>query len=96
MASPLQTGLALAGTVGFFYALCTLAWALAPETFLTVMNQLFHGMDWSAMVRPGRFAWRGFIEAALVLSAWALLAGMFFAWLLGRLARRSAFGSGGQ
>ena len=84
---PLRTGLALAITVGLFYALCTLVWALAPGPFLGFMNNLFHGMDFSSMVRPRPFAWPGFISALLVLSTWALLAGVFFAWLLNRLTR---------
>ena len=83
----LRTGLALAITVGSFYARCTLAWVLAPGPFLGVMNSLFHGMDFSSMVRPGPFAWPGFVVALLVLSTWALLAGTFFAWARARLTR---------
>lgn len=83
----LRTGLALAITVGLFYALCTLVWVLAPEPFLGFMNNLFHGLDFSSMVRSRPFAWPGFLAALLVLSTWALLAGAFFAWLLKRLSR---------
>jgi len=83
----LRTGLALAITVGLFYALCTLAWVLAPGPFLGFMNSLFHGMDFSSMVRPRPFAWPGFVVALLVLSTWALLAGTFFAWVHARLTR---------
>ena len=78
---PLRTGIALAVTVGVFYALCTLLWVLAPGPFLGFMNSLFHGMDFSAMVQPRPFAWSGFLVALLLLSGWALLAGTFFAWL---------------
>ena len=85
-ARPVSTGIALAVTVGVFYALCTLLWVLAPGPFLGFMNSLFHGMDFSAMVQPRRFAWTGFLVALLLLSGWALLAGMFFAWLRNRLA----------
>jgi hypothetical protein len=85
--SPLRTGLALAITVGGFYALCTVAWVLAPTTFVGLMNNLFHGMDFTTMVRPQPFAFPGFLVALLVLSTWALLAGMFFSWLQNRLAR---------
>ena len=85
--TPLRTGIALAITVGLFYALCTLIWALAPGPFLSFMNNLFHGMDFSSMVRSRPFAWPGFVSALLVLSAWALLAGVFFASLLNRLTR---------
>jgi hypothetical protein len=85
--TPLRAGLALAATVGLFYALCTVVWLLAPGPFLGFMNNLFHGMDFSAMVQPRPFAWLGFLTALLVLSAWAFLAGTFFEWLVDRLAR---------
>ena len=85
-ARPVSTGIALAVTVGVFYALCALAWVLAPGPFLGFMNSLFHGMDFSAMVQPRPFAWSGFLVALLLLSGWALLAGTFFAWLRNRLA----------
>ena len=85
-ARPVSTGIALAVTVGVFYALCTLLWVLAPGPFLGFMNSLFHGMDFSAMVQPRPFAWSGFLVALLLLSGWALLAGSFFAWLRNRLA----------
>ena len=85
--TPLRTGLALAITVGVFYALCALVWTLAPGPFLGFINSLFHGMDFNSMVQPQSFAWTGFLMALIVLSAWALLAGMFFAWLSNRMAR---------
>lgn len=85
--TPLRTGLALAVTVGGFYVLCTVAWTLAPATFLGLMNNLFHGMDFTPMVRPQPFSFPGFVAALLVLSTWALLAGTFFSWLQNRLAR---------
>ena len=85
--TPFRTGLALAITVGTFYALCTVAWVVAPATFLGFMNNLFHGMDFTAMVQPRPFAFPAFLAALLVLSTWALLAGMFFTWLRNRLTR---------
>jgi len=77
----IRTGIVFAITVGVFYALCTLVWVLAPGPFLAFMNNLFHGMDFSALVQPGPFAWSGFLSALLILSGWALAAGTFFAWL---------------
>jgi 2TM family of unknown function (DUF5676) len=85
--TPRRAGLALAITVGLFYALCTLVWALVPGPFLGFMNNLFHGMDFSSMVQPQPFAWTGFLTALLVLSSWAFFAGVFFAWLFNRLTR---------
>ena len=85
--SPFRTGIALAVTVGVFYALCALVWALAPGPFIGFMNSLFHGMDFTSMVQPRPFAWQAFLTALLVLFAWALFAGSFFAWLHNRLTR---------
>jgi len=85
--NPLRTGLALAITIGVFYALCTLVWVLVPGSFMAFMNSLFHGLDFTPMVQPRPFAWPGFLAALLVLSAWAFLAGTFFSWVLNRLTR---------
>ena len=83
----IRIGVALAITVGVFYALCTLVWVLAPGPFLTFMNNLFHGMDFSALARPGPFSLSGFVSALLVMTSWAFAAGTFFGWLSRRLAR---------
>ena len=60
--APLRTGIALAITTGVFYALCALVWNLAPGLFLSFMNNLFHGMDFTSMVSRdcsrGRGSWR--------------------------------------
>lgn len=53
--TPRRTGFALAITVGLFYALCALAWTVAPGSFLGFMNNLFHGIDFSSMVQPQPF-----------------------------------------
>jgi 2TM family of unknown function (DUF5676) len=81
-----RTGIAFAITVGVFYTLCTLIWVLLPGPSMRFMNGLFHGMDFSSMLRPQPFARSGFLIALLVLSGWALLAGTFFAWLRNRMA----------
>ena len=83
--TPLRTGIALAITVGLFYALCALVWALAPGPSLSLMNGLFHGMNFNSMVQPGDFSLLGFLVALVVLSAWAFFVGTFFAWLHNRL-----------
>jgi len=84
---PIRAGIAFAITVAVFYALCTLAWVLAPARFIGFMNSLFHGLDFTSLVQSSPFTWPAFLLALLVLSTWALLAGTFFAWLLNRLAR---------
>ncbi|MDR6534631.1 DUF5676 family membrane protein [Variovorax soli] len=83
--APLRTGVALAVTVAMFYVLCTLVWLAAPGPFLSFMNGLFHGIDFSPLMRPAPFAWGGFVEAVVVMALWAFLAGTFFAWLRQRL-----------
>ena len=85
LASSLRTGFAAAVTVGLFYALCTLAWMVAPGAFLNLMNELFHGLDFSSMVQARPFALSGFVVVLIVLSTWAFMAGTFFAWLHRRL-----------
>ena len=85
MPAPLRTGVALAVTVAVFYVLCTLVWLAAPGPFLNFMNGLFHGMDFTPLIRPAPFAWGGFVEAVVVMTVWALLAGTFFAWLRRRV-----------
>jgi hypothetical protein len=77
----LRTGVALAATDAVFYALCTLALLAAPGPFLNFMNGLFHGMDFSTLIRPSPFSWPGFLEALVVMTVWGFLAGTFFGWL---------------
>ncbi|CAN7766446.1 DUF5676 family membrane protein [Cupriavidus necator] len=81
----LHTGISLAVTVALFYALCTLVWLAAPGPFLGFMNSLFHGMNFSPLLRSASFSWGGFIEALLVMSVWAFFAGTFFGWVRQRL-----------
>ena len=83
--SAVRTGLALAVTVAVFYALCALAWLIAQGPFLGFMNSLFHGMDFTPLVKATAFSWRGFLEALTVMFVWAFLAGTFFGWLRQRM-----------
>lgn len=81
----LRTGVALAATVAVFYAACTLVWLAAPASFMAFMNSLFHGMDFTTLLKPSGFSPMGFVSALAVMSLWAFLAGTFFAWLRQRL-----------
>ena len=81
----LRDGVALAVTVAVFYALCTVVWLVAPGPFQGFMSSLFHGMDFSPLMRPASFSVTGFLEALVVMSFWAFLAGTFFGWLRQRL-----------
>lgn len=85
MSCPARTGLAFAATVALFYALCTLAWAAAPALFMDFMNNLFHGLDFTSLLKPAAFSVIGFIEALMVRAVWAFAAGTFFGWLHRRL-----------
>jgi len=82
----LRTGLALAVTVALFYALCTLVWLAAPGPFMNFMNSLFHGLDFTPLLKEPGFTWGGFLGAVAALFAWAFLAGTFFGWLHRRIA----------
>ncbi|WP_318646634.1 hypothetical protein [Variovorax sp. 38R] len=42
-------------------------------------------MDFSILLRPSPFSVGGFVEALLVMSLWAFLAGSYFGWLRPRL-----------
>ncbi len=81
----LGTGIALSVTVALFYAVCTVAWLVAPGPFLGFMNSLFHGIDFRPLLSTAPFSWGGFVEALLVMFVWAFLAGTFFGWLRLRL-----------
>lgn len=65
------------------------AWAVAQGPFLGFMNNLFHGLDFTPLMKDAVFSWSGFIEALLVMTVWAFFAGTFFEWLRHRLARES-------
>ena len=83
--TPLRAGTTLAITVAVFYSACALIWALAPQASLTWVNSLFHGLDFTAMVRPRTFTWSGFLFAMAVLAIWGFALGAFYNWLASRL-----------
>lgn len=68
IAAALRTGIALGVTVSLFYALCTLARVAAPGAFIEFMNGLFHGMDFSGMVKARPFSIGGFLTGLIMLS----------------------------
>ena len=81
----LRTGLAFATTVVLYCSLCTLVWLAAPEPFMSFMNSLFHGIDFTPLLKTPGSSWYGFVSAVVVMFIWAFLAGTFFAWLRQRL-----------
>ena len=81
----LRTGLAFATTVVLFYVLCTVVWLAAPGPFMSFMNSLFHGIDFTPLLKAAGFSWLGFFSAVVVMFIWTFLAGTFFGWLRQRL-----------
>lgn len=78
---PLQTGITLSVTVAIFYSLCTLVEVAFPDQFMTFMNALFHGLDFSELARSEPYSWSAFLYALVVLALWAFAIGAFFAWI---------------
>lgn len=62
-----------------------MAWLVVQGPFLGFMNSLFHGMDFTPLVKATAFSWGGFLEALAVMFVWAFLAGTFFGWLRQRM-----------
>jgi hypothetical protein len=49
------------------------------------MNSLFHGLDFTTMMRPRAFTWGGFLYAIVVLAISGFTLGAFYNWLASRL-----------
>lgn len=82
-----RTGIALSLTVSVFYSFCTLIWVIAPERFMTFMNNLFHGIDFRLLQTPEPYVWASFAWALACLAIWGFVVGTFFAWVLGMLSK---------
>ena len=79
---PLRYGIALAITVGIGYALCTLAFWLFPEASASLMNALFHGLDFRKLrSNEVGFTLGSFAYGFSVLVAWAFMLGAIFGWI---------------
>lgn len=79
---PLRYGIALAITVGIGYALCTLAFWLFPEASASLMNALFHGLDFRKLrSNEVAFTLGSFAYGFSVLVAWAFMLGAIFGWI---------------
>jgi uncharacterized membrane protein len=79
MNTAIRTGTALAITVGIAYALCAIAFGLWPEAAATVMNGLFHGLDFRKLQSgPTLFSFGSFFVTLLVLMIWAFGVGALF------------------
>lgn len=83
--APWRFGATLAATVAIGYALCTLAFAIWPESAATFMSALFHGLDFRKLqAGPSLFTFGSFGYALAILAGWAFMLGTTFAWLARR------------
>jgi len=86
MITSIRTGAALAITAGIGYTLCTLAFRIWPEAAATLMNGLFHGLDFRRLQSgPALFSFGEFSYALVVLVVWAFGLGVLFDLVRGRL-----------
>ena len=82
----LRTGYVFALTVALGYTACTLFFWLFPAAALGFMNGLFHGLDFTRLqAGASLFSFGGFAGALAVISVWAFVLGVVFAWLNQRL-----------
>ena len=85
----LRTGAALSLTVGVGYALCTLVFWIWPESAVTFMNGLFHGLDFRKLqVGAALFTFGSFLYALVAMMAWAFGLGALFGWMQRRVGGR--------
>ena len=86
----LRTATSLAITVAFAYATCALFFWLWPGAAMSLMNALFHGVDFGKLQTAAAFDFRGFAAALVILTAWAFILGALFGWISSRPALRRA------
>lgn len=89
MHSPgMRTGTALSLTVGVGYVACTLVFRAWPDSAVTFMNALFHGLEFRKLQDGAAlFSFGSFFYALAVMMAWAFGLGFLYGWLQGRLGR---------
>lgn len=83
--SPHRTGLTLSLTVGVFYVACTLLWWIAPDRFMTFLNGLFHGLDFTLLRTQQGFDFATFLMVTAVWLVWAYALGACLAWVSNKL-----------
>jgi hypothetical protein len=79
--NPRKTGVALAVTLAISYAVCAIAYALAPERGIDFLNALFHGLDFRKLAAAGPFTFLMFVYPLVVFMVWGFLVGALYAWL---------------
>ena len=88
-AKAVRTGIALAITVGIGYSACAVAFWHWPETAMSFMNDLFHGLDFRKLQSgPVLFSFGSFLYALVVMMVWAFALGAIYVWLQNRFGDR--------
>ena len=79
---PAKTGAAVAITIAIGYSLCALFFVAFPESSVTVLNALFHGLDFRKLQpAPGGFSLAGFGVVLVFWAVYGLLLGALYAWV---------------
>ena len=78
---PIRVGTSLAVAVAVGYTACSAVFWLWPETAVTFMNALFHGLDFRKLQGATSFAFGSFIYAVSVMTLWAFVLGTAYSWL---------------
>ena len=78
---PWRLGAVFALTVFTGYVVCTVIWFAFMDQSLTLLNGLFHGLDFRRLYVGGGFRLNDWALALAVLTLWAFLIGPLFAQL---------------
>lgn len=82
LAQALRSGAALAATVAIAYIACSVLFWLWPEAAATLMNALFHGLDFRKLQSGAAlFSFAGFSYALVVIVVWAFVLGTLYGWI---------------
>ncbi len=78
---PIVDGLSFSTTWAFFYSICALLYAVAPEAITTATSKLFHGMSFTQMVSSGTaFGFSDFISVLTIGAVYAFAAGVVWSF----------------
>ncbi len=89
---PLHTGATLSLTLAVFYSLCTLIWVAWPDRFMSLMNAMFHGLNFRLLLTAEPYAWSSFFYSLIAYAVWGFAIGAYFAWLHNLLSKCGARG----
>jgi hypothetical protein len=79
---PAKTGAAVAITIAIGYSLCALFFVAFPESSVTFLNALFHGLDFRKLQpAAGGFSLAGFGVVLVFWAAYGFLLGALYAWV---------------